>query len=79
MPLARLFNLSLKEGVIYQLLERLMKDHVMDFLVRHKFLNSTQRGFLKARSCLTNVLYCMEEITKWIDKVSPVGIIYLDF
>ena len=111
-PLARVFNLSLKEGVvpfewkeaniiplfkkgsrnksenyrpvsltsvICKLLERLIKDHMVDFLVKHKLLNSSQHGFLKARSCLTNMLCFLEEITKWIDVGSPVDIIYLDF
>ena len=86
---ARVFNLSLKEGVvpfewkeaniislfkkgsrnksenyrpvsltsvICKLLEMLIKDHMVDFLVKHKLLNSSQHGFLKARSCLTNML-----------------------
>ena len=111
-PLARVFNLSLKEGVvpfewkeaniiplfkkgsrnksenyrpvsltsvICKLLERLIKDHIVEFLVKHKLLNSSQHGFLKARSCLTNMLCFLEEITKWIDVGSPVDIIYLDF
>ena len=106
---ARVFNLSLKEGVvpfewkeaniiplfkkdsrnksenyrpvsltsvICKLLERLIKDHMVDFLVKHKLLNSSQHGFLKARS---NMLCFLEEITKWIDVGSPVDIIYLDF
>ena len=111
-PLAIVFNLSLKEGVVpfewkeaniiplfkkgsrnksenyrpvnltsvvCKLLERLIKDHMVDFLVKHKLLNSSQHGFLKARSCLTNMLCFLEEITKWIDVGSPVDIIYLDF
>ena len=111
-PLARVFHLSLKEGVvpfewkeaniiplfkkgsrnksenyrpvsltsvICKLLEMLIKDHMVDFLVKHKLLNSSQHGFLKARSCLTNMLCFLEEITKWIDVGSPVDIIYLDF
>ena len=111
-PLARVFNLSLKEGVvpfewkeaniiplfkkgsrnksenyrpvsltsvICKLLERLIKDHMVEFLVKHKLLNSSQHGFLKASSCLTNMLCFLEEITKWIDVGSPVDIIYLDF
>ena len=41
------------------------------FLVRHKILNSSQHGFLKARF--------FEEITKWINKGLPVDIIYVDF
>ena len=52
---------------------------MVDFIVRHKLLNSSQHGFLKARSCSTNMLYFLEEITKWIDERSPVDIIYLDF
>ena len=66
-------------SVILKLLERLIKYHMVDFLVKHKLLNSSQHGFLKARSCLTNMLYFLEEITKWIDVGSPVDIIYLDF
>ena len=51
----------------------------MHFLVRHKLFNLSQHGFLKKRSCLTNVLYFLEEITKLIDEGSPVDIVYLDF
>ena len=65
--------------MICKLLERLIKYHMVDFLVKHKLLNSSQHGFLKARSCLTNMLCFLEEITKWIDVGSPVDIIYLDF
>ena len=111
-PLARVFNLSLKEGVvpfewkeaniiplfkkgsrnksenyrpmsltsvICKLVEMLIKDHMVDFLVKHQLLNSSQHGFLKARSCLRNMLCFFEEITNWIDVGSPADIIYLDF
>ena len=44
-------------SVICKLLERLFKDHMVDFLVRHTILNSSQHGFLKVRSCLTNMLF----------------------
>ena len=65
--------------MICKLLEGLIKDHMVDFLVKHKLLNSSQHGFLKARSFLTNMLCFLEEITKWRDVGSPVDIIYLDF
>ena len=52
---------------------------MMDFLVKHKLINTSQHGFLKARSCLTNLLCFFEEITKWVDDGSPVDVIYLDF
>ena len=64
-------------SVICKLLERLIKDLMVDFLVRHKLLNPSQHGFVKARPCLTNML-CYE-ITNWIDEGSSVDIIYLDF
>ena len=51
----------------------------MDFLIKHKLINSSQHGFLKSKSCLTNLLCFFEEITKWEDKGSPLDIIYLDF
>ena len=52
---------------------------MIDFLVKHKLINTSQHGFLKARSCLTNLLCFFEEITKWVDDGSPVDVIYLDF
>ena len=43
-------------SVICKLLETIIRDHMIDFLVKHKLINSSQHGFLKARSCLTNLL-----------------------
>ena len=65
-------------SVICKLLERLIKDHLVDFLVKNKLINPSQHGFLKARSCLTNMLCFLEDVTKWVDEGSPVDIIYLD-
>ena len=66
-------------SVIRKLLESIIRDHMMDFLIKHKLLNPSQHGFLKAKSCLTNLLYFLEEIMKWVDDGSPVDVIYLDF
>ena len=46
-----------------------------EFLVKHKLINTSQQ----ARSCLTNLLCFLEEITKWVDDGSPVDVVYLDF
>ena len=49
------------DGIPPQLLmERLIKYHIVDFLVRLKLLNPSQHGFLKERSCLTNMLCVLE-------------------
>ena len=54
-------------SVVCKLLETLIRDHMVEFLVKHKLINTSQHGFLKARSCLTNLLCFLEEITKWVD------------
>ena len=89
-PLAKLFNLSLEEGIVQsqwkeanitplfkkgsrnkpenyrpvsltsvvcKLLETLIRDHIVEFLVKHNLINTSQHGFLKARSCLTNLFF----------------------
>ena len=66
-------------SVICKLLETIIRDHMMDFLIKHKLINPSQHRFLKARSRLTNLLCFLEEITKWVDDGSPVDVIYLDF
>ena len=66
-------------SVLCKLLETLIRDHMVEFLVKHKLINTSQHGFLKSRSCLTNLLYFFEEITKWVDDRSPVDVVYLDF
>ena len=66
-------------SVVCKLLETLIRDHMVEFLVKHKLINTYQHGFLKARSCLTNLLCFLEEITKWVDDGSPVDVVYLDF
>ena len=52
---------------------------MMNFLIKHKLINTSQHGFLKAKSCLTNLLCFLDEITKWVDEGSPVDVIFLDF
>ena len=66
-------------SVICKLLETIIIDHMMDFLIKHNLINPSQHGFLKARSYLTNLLCFLEEITKLVDDGSPVDVIYLDF
>ena len=51
-------------SVVCKLLEALIRDHMVEFLVKHKVINTPQHGFLRARSCLSNLLCFLEEITK---------------
>ena len=53
-------------SVVYKLLETLIRDHMVEFLVKHKLINTSQHGFLKSKSCLTNLLCFLEEITHFL-------------
>ena len=50
-------------SVICKLLERLIKSHLADFLVKYNLINPSQHGILKAMSCLTNIL-CLRRCHK---------------
>ena len=66
-------------SVICKLLETIIRDQMMDFLIKHKLINPSQHLFRNGKSCLTILLGFFEEITKWVDDGSPVDVIYLDF
>ena len=44
-------------SVVCKLLETLIRDHMVEFLVKHELINTSKHGFLKVRSCLTNLLF----------------------
>ena len=49
----------------------------MEYLEVQDKVGLSQHGFVKGRSCLTNLLEFFEEVTRKLDKGEPV--IYLDF
>src|SRR5215469_16584284 len=48
-------------------------------LDKYSLIKDSQHGFLAGRSCLTNLLEFMEDITEIIDRGNSVDVIYLDF
>ena len=52
---------------------------MVEFISKYKLINPSRHDFLKARSCLTNLMCFLEEISKWVDEGSQVDMIYLDF
>ena len=65
--------------ILCKVLESLIRDKVIDHLNLYKLIKDTQHGFVKNRSCLTNLLVFLEEVTNYVDSGYPVDIIYLDF
>ena len=64
---------------IGKLLEKIIKDEITGHLSQYHLLNDTQHGFMRGRSCLTNLLTYMEGVTRMLDEGKNVDIIYLDF
>jgi len=51
---------------------------MIEHLEKYALIKESQRGFVKDKSCLTNLLIFMEEVTSYTDSGFPVDVIYLD-
>ena len=51
----------------------------MQFLEDNQLLSDAQHGFRRGRSCVTNLLYCLERWTEAVDRGNTVHAVYIDF
>jgi len=51
----------------------------MEHVSKYKLIKESQHGFLKSRSCLTNLLQFLGYVTNYIDEGCPIDVINLDF
>ena len=66
-------------SIVGKMLESIIKDHITEHLDRLHLIRSSQHGFTKGKSCLTNLLEFFEGVTKDLDMGQPVDLVYLDF
>ena len=66
-------------SVVCKVMESILKDKIMAFIIDNNLLKMSQHGFMPKRSCLTNLLEFFEIVTKSVDEGNPVDIIYFDF
>ena len=66
-------------SVLCKVMESVIKDAIIAHIVDNALLNSSQHGFMMGRSCLTNLLEFLEELTKMVDQGHSVDVVYLDF
>ena len=62
-----------------KILETIIKDNIVKHLDNNSLIGNTQHGFVKGRSCTTNLLDFFEEVTNNLNNGTPTDIIYLDF
>ena len=55
-------------SVICKVLEKILCVAIMSFLVKNKLISDQQHGFVKGRSCQTNILLCLERWTEMMDE-----------
>jgi hypothetical protein len=62
-----------------KVLEKIIKQHIDKFLEINGCIKDTQHGFIKGKSCLTNLLISQHSIMNMIDEGGAVDVVYLDF
>ena len=66
-------------SILCKCLERLVRAKICEHLVLHCLITPAQHGFVKKKSCLTNLLVFLDEVTRRLDEGRPVEVCYLDF
>ena len=62
-----------------KVMETIVKDKLVEHLEENNLIRTSQHGFLKGKSCATNLIVFMDKLTKILDKNSKADIFYLDF
>jgi hypothetical protein len=66
-------------SVCGKVLESIIRDRIVDHLVRNGLIKESQHGFMNGKSCCTNLLEYLEEATRAADEGKPFDMVFLDF
>ena len=55
---------------------RLVRDKIIEHLEKHTLVRDSQHGFVRNKSCFTNLLVFVEEVANYLDSGYPVDVIY---
>ena len=66
-------------SIVCKLMESIIKDDMTEYLESNKIIKNSQHGFRKRRSCLSNLLEYLENLTKAVDSGQKIDMVYLDF
>jgi len=71
----RLLSLT---SILGKVMEQLILDVIINQVEEKKVIRSSQHGFTKAKSCLTNLIAFYDGMTGWVDEGRAVDVVYLD-
>ena len=66
-------------SVACKMMESIIRDEITKHLEANKLIGKSQHGFMRGRSCATNLLEFLERATRVVDGGGNFDIIYLDF
>ena len=62
-----------------KIMERLIRDRIVDHMTENNFFSPEQHGFISGKSCTTQLLEFLEDLTEALDSGKDADVIYLDF
>ena len=62
-----------------KLMKRIMRNQIVEHMTRNNFFSPFQHRFISGKSCVTQLLEYLEDLTEALDQDEDVDIIYLDF
>ena len=65
--------------VLCKVMESILRDAIVLHLSQNNLIRQSQHGFMARKSCLTNLLEYLEELSELVDSGHAVDIVYLDF
>ena len=66
-------------SVISKIMESIVRDAVVEHLMKNNLFTNDQHGFVPGRNCITQLLVCLEEWTQMIEDGVCFDAIYTDF
>ena len=66
-------------SIACKVLEKILCSAILAFLTMHNLITAQQHGFVRGRSCQTNILLCLEKWTDLIDSGKSVDVAYFDY
>ena len=65
--------------MVCKLMESILRDAILQHMSSNQLFSEYQHGFIRGRSCVTNLLSALDSWTDAIDRGLAVDAIYIDF